>query len=246
MKTLPGGRLQYLSNETLDRLIKMGTYDIPSNMDPATKLILEKIGKLGIKIVNGEGNEIIITPDNFKHFWQKVNKFTSSSMYGVHYGHCKAAIQDEICSEILACELTVIVQSSVPSEHWSIGLQVMLEKIAGVCLVKKLRTIQLYEANFNCYNQFIFGKYAMQTLTKSGYILEELISKKGSTAKDAKFDKTLMADLSRQLRWPMIVTSADAAYCYDRVNHMIKSLVWLVLTNGSIPAIVAAMICYRR
>jgi hypothetical protein len=127
-----------------------------------------------------------------------------------------------------------------------VGLQVMLEKIAGVCLVEKLRTIQLYEADFNCYNQFIFGKYAMHTLTESGYIPEELFSQKGSMAKDAKFDKTLMADLPRQARRPMIVTSADAAYFYDRVNHIIMSLVWLVLTNGNIPAIVAALICLQR
>ena len=64
-------------------------------------------------------------------------------------------------------------------------------------------------------------------------------------AEDAKLDKTLMADLSRQARHPMIVTSADAAYCYDRVNHMVMSLVWLILTNGNIPAIVAAMICLQ-
>jgi hypothetical protein len=38
----------------------------------------------------------------------------------------------------------------------------------------------------------------MQTLTQSGYIPEELFSQKGSTAEDAKFDKTLMADLSCQ------------------------------------------------
>jgi hypothetical protein len=62
-------------------------------------------------------------------------------------------------------------------------------------------------------------------------------------AEDAKFDKTLMAHLSRKARRPMIVSSADAAYCCDCVNHIIMSLVWLVLTNGTIPAIVAAMIC---
>jgi hypothetical protein len=64
-------------------------------------------------------------------------------------------------------------------------------------------------------------------------------------AKDAKFNKTLMADLSRQARGLMIVTSADAAYCYDCLNHIIMSLVWLVLTNGNIPAIVAALICLQ-
>jgi hypothetical protein len=72
----------------------------------------------------------------------------------------------------------------------------MLEKNAEVCLVEKLHAIQLYEADFNCYNQFIFGKQAMQMLTDSGYIPEELFGQKGSTAKDAKFNKTQMADLS--------------------------------------------------
>ena len=72
----------------------------------------------------------------------------------------------------------------------------MLEKIAGVCLVEKLCAIQLYEADFNCYNQFIFGRQAMQTLTNRGYIPEELFSQKESTAKDAKFDKSIIADLS--------------------------------------------------
>jgi hypothetical protein len=36
----------------------------------------------------------------------------------------------------------------------------------------------------------------MKMLTDSGYIPEKLFSQKGSTAKDAKFDKMLMADLS--------------------------------------------------
>jgi hypothetical protein len=108
MKTLLRERLRYLSNEALARLIILGTYDIPSDMDPATKLIFEEIGKLGVKIVNREGHDIIIMHEDFKCFWQKVNKFTSSSMSGVHYGHYKAAIQDETSSKVLALQLTVI------------------------------------------------------------------------------------------------------------------------------------------
>ena len=42
----------------------------------------------------------------------------------------------------------------------------------------------------------------------------------------------------------MTVISADDAYCYDRVNHVIMSLVWLVLT-GNIPAIVATLTCLQ-
>ena len=69
----------------------------------------------------------------------------------------------------------------------------------------------------------------MRTLTDQGLLPDEHFSKKGSTAEGAKFDKTLMEDLSRQLRTPMSIVSVDAAQCYDRVNHVIMSLVWLAL-----------------
>jgi hypothetical protein len=136
-----------------------------------------------MKIVNGEGNKIVITPDNFKRFWRKINEFTSLSMSSVHYEHYKAAIQDELSSAVLALQLTVIAQSSVPPENRSVGLQVMLEKIVGVCLVEKLCAIQLYKADFNCYNQFIFGKHDMQTLTKTDTPQRNYSAKKAARPK---------------------------------------------------------------
>ncbi len=44
MKSLLGKRLRYLSDESLAKSIITGTYEIPSDLDPATKLILEEIG----------------------------------------------------------------------------------------------------------------------------------------------------------------------------------------------------------
>jgi hypothetical protein len=68
MTTLLGERLRFLSDEALVRSIIMGTYKISYDMNPATRLILEERGRLGIKLVNGEENENIITPEDFKHF----------------------------------------------------------------------------------------------------------------------------------------------------------------------------------
>jgi hypothetical protein len=59
-------------------------------------------------------------------------------------------IQDLLSTEVLAMQLTVIAWIRIPPDSWSVGLQVMLEKIAGVFLVEKLHAIQLYEADFNC------------------------------------------------------------------------------------------------
>jgi hypothetical protein len=68
MTTLLGEKLRYLSDKALACSIIMGTYKISYDMDPATRLILEELGRLGIKLINEEGNEIIITPKDFKHF----------------------------------------------------------------------------------------------------------------------------------------------------------------------------------
>jgi hypothetical protein len=158
-------------------------------MNTATKLILEEIGNLGVKLINGEGMEIVITLEDFKQFWKKVGEFTSSSMSGIHYGHYKAAIQCDISTRILTQQLTVVAQSGIPPESWSVGLQVMLEKIAGVCLVEKLQATQLYKADNNCYNQFMFGKVAMDSLNSIGYTPEELFSQKGAPAKMQRLTK---------------------------------------------------------
>jgi hypothetical protein len=163
-------------------------YEIPPDMDPATKPISEEIGRLGMKLINDEGTEIIITPEDFRNFWKRVGEFSSLSMLGVHYGQYKAAIKCDISTKILAQQLTIVIHIGIPLKNWSVGLQDMLKKIAGVFLVKKLQEIQLYKADLNCYNQFIFGKAAMDSLNNIGYTAEEHLSQKGSTSKDAKVD----------------------------------------------------------
>jgi hypothetical protein len=47
MTTLLDEHLQYLSDEALARSIITGTYKIPSDMDPATKLIFKEMANMG-------------------------------------------------------------------------------------------------------------------------------------------------------------------------------------------------------
>jgi hypothetical protein len=49
MSTLLGYKLRYLGDEDLARSIITGSYEIPSNLDPATTLILKEIGKNGLR-----------------------------------------------------------------------------------------------------------------------------------------------------------------------------------------------------
>ena len=59
-----------MSSEEVDKSIIEGTCNSPTDLDDATKLILGEIGKMGMKIRNKEGQETVITPEDFIQFWK--------------------------------------------------------------------------------------------------------------------------------------------------------------------------------
>ena len=60
MKHTLGAKLRYLSDKEVARSIIGDTYDIPAGLDDATKLTVEAIGIMGMKIRNKEGQELVI------------------------------------------------------------------------------------------------------------------------------------------------------------------------------------------
>ena len=71
----------------------------------------------------------------------------------MHFGHYKAAATSDKVSAFLAKKITVIARAGVPPTRWGNDLQVMLEKIASIALVNKLRAILLMEADWNFHNK---------------------------------------------------------------------------------------------
>ena len=134
----------------------------------------------------------------------------------------------------------MISRSGVPPERWSYGLTVMLEKIAGLALVNKLRAILLMEADFNMHNKLHFGSRMLDAARSEGIIPQEQYSDKQSTAEDGTFDKILQGDIAWQRRMPFAILSADAANCYDRIHHSIMALLFLAL--GVHTGVIAAML----
>jgi hypothetical protein len=47
MNLLLGEKLRYLSDESLAKAIITGVYEIPTDLDPATAMILKEIGQVG-------------------------------------------------------------------------------------------------------------------------------------------------------------------------------------------------------
>ena len=235
-------QLGYLANIEIAQQLVEGRYELPEDLDDATTLLLQEIGRVGIQLTNGEV-KIDISPEEFQYFWKRIREGTASSYSGVHYGHYKAAAHSEKISQFLAKKITLISRTGCPPDRWSYGLTIMLEKIAGIALVNKLRAILLMEADFNMHNKLIFGKRMLDQARANGIIPGKQYSEQQSTAEDGSWDKILQSDISRQFRLAMGIISADAANCYDRINHVIMALLFLAIgvPTGAIAAMLMSI-----
>jgi len=232
-------RLGFLSDTDFANSLLAGEVHIPGDVDDVTTIVLEEIIRLFGLL--REGHTVVdLTADHFRYFWRRFKEKTSSSISGVHAGHYKAATYSDIITSFLSTKITLIARGGCPPDRWGHGLQVMLEKVAGVALVNKLRAILLMEADFNYMNKWIFGHEAINKMYELGYVAEDQYSQKESTAEDARLDNRLTMDLSRQLRHPLATMSADADKCYDRINHIIMSLLLLAII-GTIGPVVAML-----
>ncbi len=75
---------------------------------------------------------IVITPGQWKQYWKIVNKETSLSESGIHFGHYIVGCKSDIISHYHALRVTVTLTHAIQLERWSQGLSVMQEKTLGV------------------------------------------------------------------------------------------------------------------
>jgi hypothetical protein len=87
------------------------------------------------------------------------------------------------------------------------------------------------EGDFNFFNKWVFGHEAINQLYEMQYVPDNQYSQQESTAEDSKFDNPLTMDMSRQFRQPLLAISADADKCYDRINHIVMSLLLQVIVG---------------
>ena len=147
----------------------------------------------------GEGEvDIVVSIEDFQHYWKRAEEKTAASFSGVHFGHYKAIAHSDILSKVHALKLTLISKTGSAPNGWARGLSVMLEKIAGVTLVTKLKAIMLMEADFNYHNRLIFRSWMMDLARKHDMISKEIFSEKGKMVEDAILQQVLVYDITRQ------------------------------------------------
>ena len=130
-------RLGFLSDTDFANSLLAGDVHIPWDVDDVLATVLNEIIRLFSLLREGHG-VVDITANHFRYYWRRFKERTSSSISGVHTGHYKLATHSNMVKNFLARKYTLIARGGCPLDHWGHGLQVMLEKVAGVALVNKL------------------------------------------------------------------------------------------------------------
>jgi hypothetical protein len=156
-----------------------------------------------------------------------------------HFGTWKSGSFSGTITELDALLTDIPLQSGCSPLRWRVSIDVLLLKKSGVIMVEKLRTILLFQGDFNYLNKYI-GRHMM----KDGKSYEQLAweqygSCEENNAIDQALNKVLSFDLIRHDRMDAAMCSNDAKICYDRIVHSIASI---LMKQQKVPA--SACICF--
>ena len=161
------------------------------------------------------------TLQEYQKGWTLVKERTSSG--ALHFGHFKAGTTSSTLGWLHYTFSMLPMQYGFSPSRWKQGTDVMILKAPNVFLLDKLRTIVLYEADFNHENRRV-GKSAMHLALEHNLIAAEQFSRPGRSAQDNAIGKRLVFDHFRFLKAPFGMCACDLKSCYDRVVHSAASL----------------------
>jgi hypothetical protein len=124
-----------------------GIYDPPEEVDEYTKKLSKQFRQ------NRKATEhdplYKITPEEWKSFWKGVTEWTSCGCDILHFVTLKAGSFSETLMELDALLTDIPLQTGYSPLRWRVAIDALLLKKAGVTLVEKLRTIVLFQGDFN-------------------------------------------------------------------------------------------------
>jgi len=168
--------------------------------------------------------------EDYHNIWRKSKEKTSScSKYGLHFGHYKAITHDDNLTELHTMMINVTLMSGYSPTRWHVGLNVMIPKKPGNYMVMDLRTLLLYDAEFNATLKWLGRVIMQQAETLNTLAPEQYGSRVDHAAIYQSLNMQLTYDLIWQQRLTAAVCSNDAKACYDRIVHAFACLALLRL-----------------
>jgi hypothetical protein len=173
---------------------------------------------------------ITVTASDYRRFFQKWTESTSTSPSGKHLGHYKALLslgleQDPpikpLADAIIDLQLklsNVALTHGHVYERWKQIVSVMIEKKPGVFLLEKLRTIHLFEADYNWLLGLVFGRGMVYNAEEQHHLFDsQWGARPGRSTEQPDLHKTMSYEISRLTRTSLGTLDNDAKACYDRI-----------------------------
>ena len=204
-------------------LILKGEYVLPPVIHPDIVEFFEHV-KMDPRILADEPVETNTTSSSFTSFWKKCREKISSSISKLHNGHYIASTISPYLTAILAKLATIPWEFGISLQRWQRSLNVALEKMKGIRLLSKLRTIHLLEADFNTGTKLIFAQRIIQNAYKHKQVPESQYARKHTQAIEAVLVKRLYFDYLRIYKLPGVIISNNARGCFDQMILSIGSL----------------------
>lgn len=165
-----------------------------------------------------------INEEDFISGWKKTKEFTATGKSGVHFGHFKASIQNQTIMDIDRKLAEVSLKYGYSLTRWQQGTDIMIPKKSDSIRVDRLRTIVLFEADFNFVNKII-GKRLMNNAEQAKSLApEQYGSRKKKSSIVHATNKVLLFDITRQRKQDAALLVLDAESCYDRIAPPIAAL----------------------
>ena len=119
------------------------------------------------------------TPQDYKTSWKRMKEDTGS--HDIHFGHFIASCQHEYNLLVHYIMAEVPFRTGFAPQRWKQATNVMILKKAGLFDVEKLRTLCLFQSDYNHNNKFL-GRELMMHSVNHGYIAKEQYSVTGKKA----------------------------------------------------------------
>ena len=189
--------------------VRQGTY-LNNHPDPYVRDFISVCSP------KGDMHHMKRTPSDYKKSWQKMREKTSS--YDLHFGHFKAACKHDRNILVHYVLAEIPFRTGFSPERWQHATNVMILKKAGNYNLEKLRTLCLFQADFNHNNKFL-GRTAMAHAVQKNYLAKEQYSVPGKKCISQALNKRLLFDISRYQKGCLAMGACDLKACHDRIVH---------------------------
>jgi hypothetical protein len=167
----------YTASTPVSKALLDSMYVAPTDLDSATKELFAEITAIR-RLIPENSVPITITRAQWQQYWKMINKETTSSELGLHFGHYIGGCKSDLITHYHAAQVMVTLAHAVQLKQWSGSLSVMLEKTLRVTLVMKLRAILLMEGDYNVTNKIVYGNHMMKNVREHHLMPKEIFSEK--------------------------------------------------------------------